>query len=93
VTFWRRRRGRERPPDPPPWVAIAVARHQPEADLIVNMLREADVPAYHRRTIGFDVPDFVGFGAREVLVRADRADEARALLDPFDWRPARGEPR
>ena len=88
MSFWRRRR--DRPPDPLPWVTITIARHQPEADLIVNMLREADVPAFHRRTMGFDVPDFVGFGARAVLVRADRAEEARALLDPFEWRAAPG---
>ena len=35
-------------------------------------------------------PDYFGFGAREVLVRADRLEEARTVLDPFDARPAPG---
>jgi hypothetical protein len=86
---WRRDDG---PPPPTPWVALTHARHAPEADLVVNLLREADIPAYQRRAIGADVPDFFGFGARVVMVPADRVDEARALLDPFEWRDAPGEP-
>jgi hypothetical protein len=71
-------------------VVVRIARHEPEADLMVNILREADIPAFARRARGFELPDFFGFGAREVLVRADRRDEARRVLDPFDARPAPG---
>ena len=57
---------------------------------MVNILRQADIPAFARRAVGFDLPDFFGFGAREVLVRADQLDEARRVLDPFAARPAPG---
>lgn len=57
---------------------------------MVNILREAGIPAFTRRARGFELPDFFGFGAREVLVRADQRDEARRVLDPFDARPAPG---
>jgi hypothetical protein len=69
---------------------VRIARHEPEADLMVNILREAGIPAFTRRARGFELPDFFGFGAREVLVRADRWEEARRVLDPFDARPAPG---
>lgn len=84
------RRG-ERNPEPAPWAALTHARHLPEAELIVNMLRDSGVPAYHRRAMAFDVPDFFGFGARVVLVPEDRLDEARTLIDPFEWKAAEGE--
>ncbi len=57
---------------------------------MVNILHEAGIPAFTRRARGFELPDFFGFGAREVLVRADRREEARRVLDPFDARPAPG---
>lgn len=84
-------RRRPREPTPTPWVTLTHARHQPEAELLVNMLRDGGIPAYSKRTMAFDVPDFFGFGARVILVPADRADEARTLLDPFDWHDAPGE--
>jgi len=90
VSLFRRR---ERKPAPAPWVTVTHARHQPEADLIVNMLRDGGIPAYNRRTMAFDVPDFFGFGARVVLVPADRVAEARTLLDPFEWKAPDGENR
>lgn len=83
MRIWRKR---DAPPAPPPWVIAAVARHQPEADLIVNLLREGDIPAYHRRGRGFDVPDFLALGPREVMVPQDRAADARRLLDAPGWR-------
>ena len=64
----------------PRWVILTVARHQPEADLIVNLLRDSDIPSYHRRGAGFDVPDFLAVGPRDVMVPPDLLDEARAVL-------------
>jgi hypothetical protein len=63
-------------------VVVAFARHEPEADFICNLLREHDVPAYHRRAMGVDVPDFLAVGQRVVLVPQDRALFARELIDP-----------
>ena len=89
MSWWRKG---ERAPTPTPWVIAAVARHQPEADLLVNLLHDGDIPAYHRRGRGFDVPDFLALGPREVMVPHDRAADAAALLDAPGWRPAPGEP-
>lgn len=82
MSLWRRR---TRIAAPPAWVIVAVARHQPEADLVVNLLHEGHIPAYHRRGRGFDVPDFLALGPREVMVPGERAREARALLDAPGW--------
>ena len=77
---WLRRR--PRPPAPPPPVRVAVASHQPEAEMLAAMLRDAGIPVMIRRTT-FDVPDMLAAGPRELLVPADRELEARAMLDPL----------
>jgi hypothetical protein len=61
-----------------------VARHEPEAELLVGILRDSGIPAFHRRSGGVDNPDFLAGGAREILVPAGRALEAHALLDPLE---------
>jgi hypothetical protein len=78
---WRRRRE----PGPPPvrWVRVAFARHQPEAEMLVGLLAELEIPAMVRRTT-IDVPDMLAGGPREILVPDDRELEARALLDPAE---------
>lgn len=80
VGLFRRRRERPLPPKVS-WERVAFARHEPEADLIVMHLKELEIPALVRRTT-MDVPEMLAGGPREVLVPADRALEARALLDP-----------
>ena len=75
-------------PEPIPWVGFMHASHQPEAEMVVNILRDAGVPAYSRRSAAFDVPDFLAVGARLVLVPADRLEDAKALLNPADWTEA-----
>jgi hypothetical protein len=63
-----------------PLVRVATARHQAEAELIENLLLEEGIPSLIRRTGGFDVPDFLASGPREILVPASGADIARELL-------------
>jgi Putative prokaryotic signal transducing protein len=63
------------------WVRVAFARHQPEAEMLANMLAELDIPVVVRRAT-IDVPDMLAGGPRELLVPADRALEAHALIDP-----------
>ncbi len=68
------------------WVTVAVAQHQPEAELLANMLAEIEVPVMIRRA-SMDVPDMLAAGPRELLVPAEREIEARALLDPLPDEP------
>ena len=51
-----------------PLVAVAVGRNQPEAELIQNLLLENGVPSTLRRSRGFDVPEMLAAGPRDVMV-------------------------
>ena len=62
-------------------VRVAHAMNQSEAELIQGLLREEGIPSFVRRAAGFDVPDMLAAGPREILVPANRAAEARDLLD------------
>jgi hypothetical protein len=61
-------------------VKVAWARNQPEAELLSGMLLEEGIPSVARRSGGFDVPDFLAAGPRDILVAASGADAARDLL-------------
>ena len=63
---------------------MAWARHQPEAELLLGILRDHGIPAWFRRTGGVDVPDMLAGGPREILVPGAYALEAHALLDPLE---------
>jgi hypothetical protein len=63
-----------------PLVKVAWARHQAEAELIAGMLLEEGIPSVVRRTGGFDVPDFLAAGPRDIFVAESGADAARELL-------------
>jgi hypothetical protein len=59
---------------------VATARHQPEAELIQMLLLEEGVPSTTRRSAGFDVPDFLAAGPRDVMVPESGLEAARAVL-------------
>lgn len=61
-------------------VRVAGARHQAEAELIQGLLLEEGVPSMLRRTRGFDVPDLLAAGPRDVLVPAAAEGAARDVL-------------
>jgi hypothetical protein len=63
-----------------PLVKVARARHQAEAEMIENLLLEQGIPALSRRSGGFDVPDFLASGPRDILVPASGAEAAREVL-------------
>ena len=69
-------------------VRVAGARHQAEAELIQNLLLEEGIPSIFRRSIGFDVPDFLAAGWRDVLVPESAAEAAREVLSAADVEPA-----
>jgi len=61
-------------------VRVAGARHQAEAELIQGLLLEEGVPSLLQRTRGFDVPDMLAAGPRDVMVPASGAPAAREVL-------------
>ena len=58
-------------------VRVAGGRNQAEAELIQGMLLEEGVPSMLRRSAGFDVPDFLAAGPRDVMVPESGAEVAR----------------
>src|SRR3954452_7617898 len=56
------------------------ARHQPEAELIQMLLLEEGVPSTLKRSAGFDVPDFLAAGPRDVMVPESGLEIARSVL-------------
>ena len=81
-----------------PLVKVVGARNQAEAELLQGMLLEEGVPSMMRRSGGFDVPDFLASGPRDILVPASGADAARQVLQLPDlaegigMRPGEGTP-
>jgi hypothetical protein len=61
-------------------VKVAHARNQAEGEFIQSLLLEEGVPSLLRRSAGFDVPDFLAAGPRDVLVAASGHDAAREIL-------------
>jgi hypothetical protein len=59
---------------------VVGARNQVEADFIQNLLLEEGIPSMQRRARGFDVPDFLAAGPREILVPASGVPAARDVL-------------
>jgi len=73
-------------------VRVAGGRHQAEAEMIQGMLLEEGVPSILRRSPGFDVPDFLAAGPRDVLVPLAGAEAARDLLLETDMAPQEPPP-
>jgi hypothetical protein len=63
-----------------PLVRVAAARHQAEAEFLQGLLLEEGIPSMLRRSGGFDVPDFLAAGPRDVVVPQSGAHAAREAL-------------
>jgi hypothetical protein len=61
-------------------VRVAGARNQAEAEFIQSMLLEEGIPSLLKRSAGFDVPDFLAAGPRDVLVPETGLLAAREVL-------------
>ncbi|MCB0830673.1 MAG: DUF2007 domain-containing protein [Solirubrobacterales bacterium] len=51
-----------------------------EAELIADILRQEGIPSLIKRNKGFDVPDFLAAGARDIFVPASAAEQAKQIL-------------
>jgi hypothetical protein len=63
-----------------PLVKVAWVRNQAEGEFIQSLLLEQGVPSLLRRSAGFDVPDMLFAGPRDVIVAASGVDTAREVL-------------
>jgi len=70
-------------------VKTAMASNLAEAELIQGLLLEEGIPSILRRTRGFDVPDFLAAGPRDILVPEAALETARELLSDVE---GAGEP-
>jgi hypothetical protein len=61
-------------------VRVAGANNQAEGEFIQGLLLEEGVPSVLRRSAGFDVPDFLAAGPRDVLVPQSGVSTAREVL-------------
>ncbi|HEX3688079.1 MAG TPA: hypothetical protein VHV28_00195 [Solirubrobacteraceae bacterium] len=61
-------------------VKVAWARNETEGEFIQGLLLEEGVPSMLRRSAGFDVPDFLAAGPRDVMVPISGAQTAREVL-------------
>jgi hypothetical protein len=66
---------------------VVTARQQAEAEFVQLLLLEEGVPSTLRRTAGFDVPDFLAAGPRDVMVPESGLDVARDVLRESDIEP------
>ena len=49
-------------------VRVVSAHHQAEAEMVQGILLEEGIPSMTRRSAGFDVPDMLAAGRRDILV-------------------------
>jgi Putative prokaryotic signal transducing protein len=61
-------------------IKVAFARNQVEAEMLQGLLAEAGIPSVLKRSFGFDNPDFLASGPRDVMVNEAAAKRAREVL-------------
>ncbi len=62
-------------------VKVAFAQQQPEAEMIQGLLTAHGIPSMVKREAGFDVPDFLAAGPRQILVAEELVEQAREVLE------------
>jgi hypothetical protein len=63
------------------WVKVAAAPDESVALLMDGVLKDAGIPSLIQRAAGFDAPDFLAAGPRDVLVPGSLAEEAKQVLE------------
>jgi pimeloyl-ACP methyl ester carboxylesterase len=73
-------------------IRVTGARSLADGEMIQGILLEQGIPSLLRRARGFDVPDFLAAGPRDVLVPESGYEEARDLLRGADLLTVESEP-
>jgi hypothetical protein len=63
------------------WVKVAAAPNETDALLMDGVLQDAGIPSLIQRAAGFDAPDFLAAGPRDVLVPASLVEDAKQILE------------
>jgi predicted esterase len=63
------------------WVKVTAAPSETEALLMDGVLKDAGIPSLVQRAAGFDAPDFLSAGPRDVLVPGSLVEEAKQVLE------------
>ncbi len=63
------------------WVKVAAAPDESVALLMDGVLKDAGIPSLIQRAAGFDAPDFLAAGPRDVLVPGSLVEEAKRVLE------------
>jgi hypothetical protein len=63
------------------WVKVAVAPNETSALMMEGVLEDAGIPSLTQRARGFDAPDFLSAGPRDVLVPDSLLGEAKQILE------------
>ncbi len=63
-----------------PLVKVGWAPNQAAAELMAGLLLEEGIPSIAKRAGGFDVPDFLAAGPRDIFVAASGVDNALDIL-------------
>ena len=63
------------------WVKVAAAPDESVALLMDGVLKDAGIPSLIQRAPGFDAPDFLAAGPRDVLVPGSLVEEAKQVLE------------
>jgi hypothetical protein len=61
-------------------VKVGFARNQAEAEMLQALLQESRIPSVLKRSGGFDAPEFLAAGPRDIWVNKDHAQKAREIL-------------
>lgn len=73
-------------------VRVTGGRNLADSEMIQGILLDQGIPSVLRRTRGFDVPDFLAAGPRDVLVPESGYQAARQLLAGAELLTAEAEP-
>lgn len=60
---------------------MASAPNEPTAMMMQGLLREIGIPVLVQRATGFDAPEFLAAGPRELMVPEPELAEARRVLE------------